>query len=278
MEEKYLDNWSEFEQKIHGLNAFREKLRDRQKGHVSKLLFRGQGNACWKLSNTLERHTARNEFESGGYYRKAERVRPEIETFTERRWHVSIPDFEKWEKDIVEDRTSILLLNSIPSIDYMIYLRHHGFPSPLLDWTRSPYVAAYFSCNNPVKDAKRVSIYAYIEWTGKGKSQNDGSPVIARLEVDAPSHRRHYVQQSEYTVCVKEDGERIVYTSHEDAFAETEQGENLLWKFTLPSSERVEVLNKLDHMNINSLSLFGTEDSLMETIALREFDFADRDL
>ena len=78
---------------------------------------------------------------------------------------------------------------------------------------------------------------------------------------------RHYVQQSEYTVCVKKDGGRIVFTSHEDAFAKTEQGENLLWKFTLPIAERVEVLKMLDHMNINSLSLFGTEDSLLETIA-----------
>ena len=147
-----------------------------------------------------------------------------------------------------------------------------------LDWTSSPYVAAYFSYNKPVKDAKKVSIYAYIEWAGIVHSQTDGSPVISSLEVDAPSHRRHYVQQSKYTVCVKADGGHIVFTSHEVAFAETEPGESLLWKFTLPSSERVEVLKMLDHMNINSLSLFGTEDSLMETIALRQFDFADRDL
>src|SRR5579871_975887 len=32
-----------------------------------------------------------------------------------------------------------------PGYDYMAYLRHHGFPSPLLDWTRSPYVAAFFA-------------------------------------------------------------------------------------------------------------------------------------
>lgn len=34
--------------------------------------------------------------------------------------------------------------NTPPGYEFMIYLRHHGFPSPLLDWSRSPYVAAFF--------------------------------------------------------------------------------------------------------------------------------------
>ena len=46
----------------------------------------------------------------------------------------------------------------------MVYLRHHGFPSPLIDWSYSPYVAAFFAFRDDSagKPEKR-SIYAYCE-------------------------------------------------------------------------------------------------------------------
>jgi hypothetical protein len=38
-------------------------------------------------------------------------------------------------------------------------------------------------------------------------------------------------------------------------------------------SERITVLRNLDHYNLNSYSLFGTEESLVETVAQREILF-----
>jgi hypothetical protein len=62
------------------------------------------------------------------------------------------------------------------------------------------------------------------------------------------------------------------FTPHEDAFDGTRPFSDRLWKFNLPSTERRKVLKYLDAVNLNAYSLFGTEDSLMETLAIREFD------
>jgi hypothetical protein len=49
--------------------------------------------------------------------------------------------------------------------------------------------------------------------------------------------------------------------------------QDLLWKFNLSANERTKVLHSLDIYNLNSYSLFGTEESLMETMAQREILF-----
>jgi hypothetical protein len=50
----------------------------------------------------------------------------------------------------------------------------------------------------------------------------------------------------------------------------------LSWKINIPSTERLKVLRLLDGYNLNAYSLFQSEETLMETIAVRELDFSDR--
>jgi len=62
-----------------------------------------------------------------------------------------------------------------------------------------------------------------------------------------------------------------VYTKHEDVAARKASGQDYLWKINIPMSARVEFLKKLHKMNINSFSLFATEDSLIATLAADTF-------
>jgi predicted MPP superfamily phosphohydrolase len=52
---------------------------------------------------------------------------------------------------------------------------------------------------------------------------------------------------------------------------EDNKEQDLLWKFVIPAGERKKVLRVLERSNINAYSLFGSEESLMETIAVRHF-------
>ena len=48
--------------------------------------------------------------------------------------------------------------------------------------------------------------------------------------------------------------------------------QDVLVKYLIPVSERDKVLEKLDLMNVNAYSLFGSEEALMDTLAYREIE------
>lgn len=54
-------------------------------------------------------------------------------------------------------------------------------------------------------------------------------------------------------------------------FDEGHRQQGICWKFTIPVSEQKKVLKLLDEFNVNAFSLFGSEESLMEMLAVREF-------
>lgn len=268
MTEEDCASWEEFESRLGQLTGERDQtVKSAAPIHVSSLLFRGQASAQWKLQTTLERR-GRQPWTAARYFRLVSIARPQVETFTNKQWEaVSFNEFTEWAN------TYDNFFKPIPAYDYLVYLRHHGFPSPFLDWTRSPYVAAYFALAQPESD--RVAIFAYMEYAGGGKGGSSDRPQIMSLGPYVRSHSRHFLQQSEYTFAAKFDHQWI-FVSHEDVFAQTGEEQDRLWKFTIPSSERTKVLKNLEAYNLNAFSLFQTEESLLEAIAVREIELSER--
>jgi FRG domain-containing protein len=267
MEERAVGTWEQFKRQLADLR----KLYDPESAEGWPLLFRGQANSCWSLATTLDRNCQRMPFRE--YYRLIGKIKPQIESLTDRDWPTAdFPDVEKrcWDYGFGLDFWS----GRCPGYAYMVYLRHHGFPSPLLDWTRSPHIASFFAFNSASTDQQgNVAIFVPAH-TGQGV-HGSGIPTLWRQGPNVKTHRRHFIQQSEYTLCMVFD-EEWLFEKYETVFNEGRHQQGLCWKFLIPAHERAKVLTELDQYNVNALSLFGSEESIMDTLATREFSLASR--
>lgn len=257
MKEIELQSWEQFETYIADFLIELDNIkRSKAPLYVSTPVYRGQANASWELEDTLNRMTKR-EFGMEEYFKTIRAVRPGVISITGKEWNLP-NDFDN--------------AAFVPQgYEFMVYLRHHGFPSPLLDWTRSPYVAAYFAFRaHEYRNDGKVAIYCYVEYLGEAKGWTSSEPTIHGLGPYVVSHRRHYAQQCEYTICTKKLDGQPLYTSYKSAVAKNEAGQDKLIKYILPAGERGKAMKKLELMNVTALSLFGNEESLMETLAYQE--------
>lgn len=264
MKERNVNTWEEFKNELHDI---RKEHESSPLAREAPLLFRGQRNSSWALRTTLERRQERMLFRN--YYRIIHRIAPQIESLTEASWPIT----NYWEVEKLSQKyDNEFWCGGCPGYAYMVYLRHHGFPSPLLDWTRSPYVAMFFAFSGVEEDsAGRVAVFIFSEIPNKVSGNR--IPTVLRYGPYVKTHRRHFLQQSEYTLCLVFDDEWR-FEQYATVFDQGRHQQGICRKFTIPVAERRKVLKELDEYNLNALSLFGSEESMMETLAIREFVFA----
>lgn len=254
--------WSELEVHVREQLRVNAEASREDSAHYSSLLFRGQANCDWPLETTLERADAPFS-ELSEYYRAVAVAQNQVETFTTRRWEEI--DYLAVAKNL--QSYDALRFGRLPGYEFLAYLRHHGFPSPLLDWSRSLYVAAFFAVQAP--KSERVAIFGYQEHAGEGKFDSSDSSRIFAFGPNVRTHPRHFLQQGEYTLCCQFLEGTWHFKSHATVFGRGEDAQDHLWKFTFPASEAPVVLEQLEQYNINAYSLLQSEEALMQTLARR---------
>lgn len=272
-----LDSWQELLDVLPDLTRRFYENRDVDDnlylGQVPSFLYRGQGDANWDITTTLQR-SAWPIKSLSRYLDACQAAYAEISAFTGTEW----PGVFEQRPRLTEDTDEYEKLHHryhpfLPCLEYLVYLRHHGFPSPLLDWSKSPFVAAWMAFS-PSSKVERVAIYVFLR--SLTLTVPIGGEWIDVPTVRGRSHSRYFRQQCEYTMAVgeteKSDEHRLIsYEKFVEVSGDPLSRDNLFAKITLPFSERRTALDYLDLHNINEYTLFDTEDAMVWSVGDRVF-------
>ena len=129
-----INYWEEFDPKLEEIKSKYVNTTD------CVMLYRGQSKNCRQLETTLERFGKVGiSFEN--YLDITLRCVNQIESKINKKFNLPTKDIII--REINTHNNSFEL--HLQPYKYWIYLRHHGFPSPFLDWTFCPQIAAYFA-------------------------------------------------------------------------------------------------------------------------------------
>ncbi len=256
--------WEDFERQV--LNDIDEtkQLQLEEVVTHSDWIYRGQSSSKWELLTTLERYLEdkfnyqEESYEFGKYYKHIKKIIPSINSLLKKKF--------EWNQKQVDELDR---MGPAPNYELLCYARHMGYPSPLLDWTESYFIAAFFAFKS-AKKGDNVSIFAYKEWNGDARGGWVSEPLIDQQGNYVETHERHYRQQSFYTLCKAEIETKVVLMKHQEAVKRNPENHNMK-KFIIDGKEKEKVLEKLFMMNINDYTLFGDEEALFRTEAYKSF-------
>ena len=214
--------------------------------------FRGHADSEWPLMSTLGRYL-------NAYIKEKHWVSQEerIVRIFQRKGHLFLTH--------IPDRSDIF--------QWLALMQHHGAPTRLLDFTWSPYVAAFFALERTttqgavwaVNPKRLVNVTERLNdflGTSPAGAIGIGEPFIMNMRL---------IAQSGTFIVTKQIG-----TSIQDIVAGSQDREDTLVKFELPAKlVRPSGMRALFMMNITNATLFPDLDGLARSLAYElEFHWA----
>lgn len=149
-------------------------------------------------------------------------------------------------------------------------LQHHGYPTPLLDWSESVWVAAYFAFENATRRTdKSVRIFAFdrIGWhkTLQQKQLTMTRPHISFMDIIPRGNDRAGPQKSMFTVTNVDDIEAHILATERNV------QQQFLWVIDIPTIDRDKALADLDDFNVNRSMLFPDLDGFCRSMRIKQF-------
>lgn len=200
--------------------------------HYDGYIFRGQADADWHLESSLTRAISKT-------YPVAKSAQM---------GRLAAQHLEMFKRNI-RGRCSLDLESSSDEKLWALG-QHFGLYTPLLDWSRSPYVALFFSLVGPCKSGRRA-LWAIFQsdiedlWPAKGKAK--GIRVVQPLGHD---NQRLVNQNGLFLdIPVGKSADSLIKSAKEMEWV-------TMYKIDFPESIRNDVRAALNNMNINHASLF----------------------
>jgi FRG domain len=234
-----IHTWEEFKRHVNSLEPRR-------------YIFRGQENNGWRLRSSFHR-TGR--------------------AWLERYVVIDIAQLNKLLSSLTTHWFD--LINPLQYGAFLNLVQHHGYPTPLLDWTWSPYVASFFAFRRLAPKSEIISspairIYKFDLWEWNRLLQVDKlflvQPHVSVLDALAFDNTRVIPQQAISTISNIDDIE-----SHIRAI-EGNNGRTYLQAIDLPAADRQAVMQELAMMGLTAGALFPGIDGACES--LREQNFS----
>lgn len=246
---------------IETIKDYREEILkfNSELGQERVILFRGQSNHNWIIKSSLERHGVK-EIECEKYYIMIDKYKPLINPLIKNRYERKLTrngypfDFKEYEKGSWE----------LPEMEYLAYLRHHGFPTPLVDLSRSCFVALFYACedfNQEKNEDGKIFLYSPPQFRLGGNDIPDLRMIGRYVEAG----KRHFAQQSQYLIPIVYDSKWNFITFSK--VIEVQSNKHVLREIIISKDAKAKLMKELDEMNINRYTMYLNEDALIKSLA-----------